>query len=67
MVEKLNKADEALKNEQSDVGVTPVMSAAFGKKTGIATFLLQHGGFKICTYSFCFKYCTPAIITLYIF
>ena len=54
MVEKLNKADEALKNEQSDVGVTPVMSAAFGKKTGIATFLLQHGGFKTCCFSFCF-------------
>ena len=34
IVEKLNEADEALKNEQSDVGVTPVMSAAFAKKTG---------------------------------
>ena len=54
IVEKLNEADEALKNELSDVGVTPVMSAAFAKKTGIATFLLQHGGFKTCCFSFCF-------------
>jgi ankyrin repeat protein len=42
-VEKLNKADETLKNAQANDVVTPLMYAAAGKKTGIVRYLLEQG------------------------
>ena len=42
-VEKLNKADETLKNAQANDGVTPLMNAACRKKSGIVRYLLEQG------------------------
>ena len=43
VIEKLNEVDPAMKDAQSDNGVTPAMLAAFNKKTGIVKFLLDQG------------------------
>ena len=42
-VEKLNQADETLKNAQENDGVTPLMAAAAGKNSGIFRYLLEKG------------------------
>ena len=42
-VEKLNKADETLKNAQMNRGITPLMNAAVGKNSEIVRFLLEQG------------------------
>merc|ERR1712051_882912 len=40
IVEELNEEDSSMKDGQADNGVTPVMSACYKKKTGIAKYLL---------------------------
>ena len=42
-VEKLNQADETLKNAQGNLGITPLMDAAAGKNSGIVRYLLEQG------------------------